>query len=763
MATYTVVKEKDNLVIEVPAAAVGATGPQGPAGPQGEQGIQGEPGPIGPQGPKGDTGDTGPIGPQGPKGDTGAQGIQGPQGEQGPQGLQGIQGIQGPVGPKGDQGDVGPQGPQGIQGPIGPQGPKGDTGDTGPVGPQGPAGADGADGQSLVLKGSVPTVGDLPSTGNTQGDIYIVAATGDGYVWNGTSWQNTGPIQGPKGDKGDTGDTGPAGADGADGLSAYQVALANGFVGTEAEWLASLIGPKGDTGEKGDTGATGPQGPAGVDGATGPKGDTGEVGPQGPEGPQGADGASAYQVAVANGFIGTEVEWLASLEGPQGPKGDTGDTGATGPAGADGATGPKGDQGDPGPAGDSAYEVAVANGFVGTEAAWLASLVGPKGDTGDTGPAGADGADGATGPAGADGLSAYQVALANGFVGTEIEWLASLEGPQGPAGADGADGADGAPGTPGADGADGLSAYEVAVANGFVGTEAAWLASLVGPKGDKGDTGDTGPAGADGADGATGPAGPGVAAGGTAGQILSKVDGTDYNTQWIDPPSGGAPDSLLRVNKIVFETDFVESNPLAASSGTFNPSTMGPFQTYTSGGASYPIAPMTSVAAHPGIISLTTGNAAMGVYLSRQINADQLMFIGSSCDRFTVITRRNATTTQGFIGWSNNTSANTLATPNDAIGVTLSSSLLVCRTSVGGSATTATFTGGMATNTWVQIDVIRNGSSYQFYRNGTLVQTLSTNLPDSAFLTFGVWITSNSTGRQDLDYLGCQQVYGNRW
>ena len=36
----------------------------------------------------------------------------------------------------------------------------------------------------------------------------------------------------------------------------------------------------------------------------------------------------------------------------------------------------------------------------------------------------------------------------------------------------------------------------------------------------------TGPQGEDGADGV------GVPAGGTAGQILSKIDGTDYNTQW---------------------------------------------------------------------------------------------------------------------------------------------------------------------------------------------------------------------------------------
>ena len=40
--------------------------------------------------------------------------------------------------------------------------------------------------------------------------------------------------------------------------------------------------------------------------------------------------------------------------------------------------------------------------------------------------------------------------------------------------------------------------------------------------------------------------GPGVAAGGTAGQVLSKVDGTDYNTQWIDPPGGNDPDAIKK-------------------------------------------------------------------------------------------------------------------------------------------------------------------------------------------------------------------------
>lgn len=47
------------------------------------------------------------------------------------------------------------------------------------------------------------------------------------------------------------GDPGTAGADGVDGLSAYELAVDSGFVGSEAAWLASLRGPKGDTGDSG--------------------------------------------------------------------------------------------------------------------------------------------------------------------------------------------------------------------------------------------------------------------------------------------------------------------------------------------------------------------------------------------------------------------------------------------------------------------------------------------------------------------------------
>lgn len=121
--------------------------------------------------------------------------------------TEGRQGAAGPAGPKGDPGSPGPQGPQGSQGA---QGPQGNEGSAGPAGPQG-------------LKGD-------------KGDTGSAGAQG---------------IQGLKGDKGDTGLTGNT------GMSAYQVAVANGFTGTQAQWLDSLVGPQGPVGPAGSGGSGG--------------------------------------------------------------------------------------------------------------------------------------------------------------------------------------------------------------------------------------------------------------------------------------------------------------------------------------------------------------------------------------------------------------------------------------------------------------------------------------------------------------------------
>ena len=71
---------------------------------------------------------------------------------------------------------------------------------------------------------------------------------------------------------------------GRGGASAYEVAVSQGFRGSEAEWLASLVGPQGEQGPQGPQGETGPQGPQG------------EPGPQGERGLRGLQGNTGSSV-----------------------------------------------------------------------------------------------------------------------------------------------------------------------------------------------------------------------------------------------------------------------------------------------------------------------------------------------------------------------------------------------------------------------------------------------------------------------------------
>ena len=138
---------------------------------------------------------------------------------------------------------------------------------------------------------------------------------------------------------------GANGEKGTDGKSAYQIAVEQGYQGSESDWLSSLKGNKGDKGEKGNTGA---------------KGNPGQ---------NGAEGKSAYAIAVEHGYENSEDEWLLSLKGE---KGDTGERGEKGETGQQGEQGPKGEKGDPGDRG-------------------LQGIPGEKGEKGDTGVAGKDG------------------------------------------------------------------------------------------------------------------------------------------------------------------------------------------------------------------------------------------------------------------------------------------------------------------------------------------------------------------------------------
>ena len=114
---------------------------------------------------------------------------------------------------------------------------------------------------------------------------------------------------------------GANGEKGTDGKSAYQIAVEQGYQGSESDWLSSLKGDKGNTGAKGNPGQ------------------------------DGADGKSAYAIAVEHGYEDSEEKWLLSLKGEKGDTGERGEKGNTGDRGLQGVPGEKGEKGDAGVAG----------------------------------------------------------------------------------------------------------------------------------------------------------------------------------------------------------------------------------------------------------------------------------------------------------------------------------------------------------------------------------------------------------------------------
>ena len=176
------------------------------------------------------------------------------------------------------------------------------------------------------------------------GGVGLTPHIGDNGNWWIGDTDTLKPARGEQGLQGVRGERGLQGERGAQGERGIQ-----GLQGVQG--LQGLPGVKGDAGAKGEQGERGLQGLQGVAGAKGEKGDPGVQGAPGKDGAQGLPGA----------------------------KGDPGAQGIQGLPGKDGAKGADG---------KSAYEVAVSNGFVGNEAAWLASLKGEKGDKGDAGAGG---------------------------------------------------------------------------------------------------------------------------------------------------------------------------------------------------------------------------------------------------------------------------------------------------------------------------------------------------------------------------------------
>ena len=267
----------------------------------------------------------------------------------------------------------------------------------------------GPPGTSLTVKGSKPTVADLPTT-SVAGEAWIVA--GDMHVSDGTAFHNIGAVTGPAGAPGIPGSPGPKGDRGDRGSDGTSATIRVGSVtsgptpgvtntGTNSAAVLNFVLAKGDTGPagpKGDQGddatvtvaatntlPTGSPATVSASGAGGaisltfgiPKGDAGPAGTAGTPGVAGTAGKDGTSATVTMGTVttlaagqpatakntGTSSAAVIELSIPQGSQGMQGPAGPAGTAGKDGAAGAagaKGDKGDTGAAGKDGSGVTIS-------------------------------------------------------------------------------------------------------------------------------------------------------------------------------------------------------------------------------------------------------------------------------------------------------------------------------------------------------------------------------------------------------------------
>ncbi|OGS77099.1 MAG: hypothetical protein A3G95_03280 [Flavobacteria bacterium RIFCSPLOWO2_12_FULL_31_7] len=208
-------------------------------------------------------------------------------------------------------------------------------------------------------------------------------------------------------------------------------------------------------------------------------------------------GGTSYTITGISQLLSTPYALYAKTSGSStpGPQGPQGLTGATGPAGANGTNGLDGVTGPMGPQGPQGLAGAVgANGTNGLDGA--------------TGPMGPQGPQGLAGPVGANGTNGY-----NSLTKSTAEAVGANCDTGGVKLEFGLD-------------VNGNGVLEIGEVN-------AALTRYV----------------CNGTQGTTGTSGQGVPTGGTTGQVLAKVNATDFNTQWVTPTSGsGATLDLLATN-----------------------------------------------------------------------------------------------------------------------------------------------------------------------------------------------------------------------
>lgn len=295
----------------------------------------------------------------------------------------------------------------------------------------------------------------------------------------------------------------------------------------------NLRGQTGEQGIQGEQGATGPAGPQGIQGVQGPKGDTGNTGPAGPQG----------------------------LQGPQGIQGEPGEPGTNGADGTDGFS-------------PIITVIDIANGHRvsiqdSTTTHTFDVMNGQNGQNGTNGTNGTNGQDGVSPTVTINDIpNGHQIVIVDAQGSHTFNVMNGANGTNGQDGTDGTDGVsptvsttaitggtqvtitdaqgsntfnvmNGINGADGADGADGVT--PIISASATVSNTSGVPNVVVNKTGpDSAPNFDFAFSNLKGETGAAGANGVGVPTGGTTGQVLAKVDGTDYNTEWITPSGGGS-------------------------------------------------------------------------------------------------------------------------------------------------------------------------------------------------------------------------------
>ena len=367
------------------------------------------------------------------------------------------------------------------------------------------------------------------------------------------------PYQGPPGNQGIPGDQGIPGNDGRE----VEIQKGNGYIQWryvgDSAWinivsLSEITGPKGQDGLNGKDGQRGLQGIPGQNGINGVDGVDGQDGTNGIDGTDGEDGR---EIELQKGA--TYIQWryvgdpswinLVSLAELKGAKGDQGQSFV--PNATEAVTN-RGNYDNESPG--FAF-LAIDEGMIYFRlhpTGWSNGMPFGKGDQGDKGE---------TGDTGADGREVEFQRTA-----THIQWryigsstwinlvpLVDLKGDKGDKGDPGQNGTNGANGANGADGR-GITSTAITYQNGASSTVAptgTWTAAV--PATVKGQylwtravitytdatTSTLYSVAYQGQDGTGGGSEHGIPAGGTAGQMLAKASGDDYDAKWVNPPEGG--------------------------------------------------------------------------------------------------------------------------------------------------------------------------------------------------------------------------------